>query len=127
MSTRLSSLTGKTILIVDNDPVALDFFTAALECSGCHVLSAANPSSALQLAEENHDSIDLLLTDVSMPEMNGFKLAEKIRVLVSNIRIVFITGYIANMELCRDQYTILMKPLTITELQTAVATALISK
>ncbi len=68
-----------------------------LERKGYTVLSAAAPSEALEKAKNNSSSIDLLMTDVVMPEMNGLDLAEKITALYPDIRLLFMSGYTANV------------------------------
>jgi two-component system cell cycle sensor histidine kinase/response regulator CckA len=64
----------------------------ALERSGYSVLVANDPIDALRIADEA-DGIDLLLTDVVMPQMNGRELAERVRTRRPDTRVLFMSGY----------------------------------
>jgi two-component system cell cycle sensor histidine kinase/response regulator CckA len=64
---------------------------------GYQVLAAASPEAALRLAEERAGHIDLLVTDVVMPDMNGRDLADRLHTLYPNIKILFMSGYTNNV------------------------------
>ncbi len=64
-----------------------------LEGQGYHVLAAASPWEAIRLAKENGGLIDLLMTDVIMPEMNGRDLAKQFFTISPNIKCLFMSGY----------------------------------
>ncbi|MEI8033385.1 MAG: response regulator [Chlorobiaceae bacterium] len=70
-----AGLEGKTILLVDDEPCLLKLLKEVLEKNGYTVLPADTPMKALQLAELHRERIDLLLTDVVMPEMDGCELS----------------------------------------------------
>lgn len=61
------------------------------------VLEAESPSKALQIGEKKRGSIDLLLTDVVMPEMNGHSLTEELRKYQPDIKVLYMSGYTANV------------------------------
>jgi DNA-binding NtrC family response regulator len=61
------------------------------------VLSAATPSEAVEKAKSHSGAIDLLMTDVVMPEMNGRDLSRQITDLYPDIRLLFMSGYTANV------------------------------
>jgi CheY-like chemotaxis protein len=68
-----------------------------LEKLGYRVLAAGTPGEALRLAKYNSGEIDLLLTDVVMPEMNGRDLSKRLLSLYPGLKRVFMSGYTANV------------------------------
>jgi CheY-like chemotaxis protein len=68
-----------------------------LERKGYSVLSAATPAEAIDMAGNNADKIHLLMTDVVMPGMNGRDLARRLTALYPDIRLLFMSGYTANV------------------------------
>ena len=68
-----------------------------LEKKGYTVLPAAKPTEALETAKNHSGAIDLLMTDVVMPEMNGRDMAEQIADLYPAIQLLFMSGYTANV------------------------------
>jgi PAS domain S-box-containing protein len=87
----------ETILLVEDDPAILEMTRMMLEHRGYRVLSAATPLDAVDLAKGYPAPLDLLITDVVMPEMNGRVLAEKITELCPDIRRLFMSGYTADV------------------------------
>jgi two-component system sensor histidine kinase EvgS len=88
---------GETILVVEDEVSILNLTRKMLEELGYSVLTAGRPGDALQLAEEHAGKIDLLITDVVMPEMNGKELAERLRGLYPALKYLFMSGYTANV------------------------------
>ncbi len=87
----------ETILLVEDEPAILEMMTKMLEQLGYVVLAAAMPGEALRLAEAHADRIDLLMTDVVMPEMNGQDLARKLLTTYPNLKRLFMSGYTADV------------------------------
>jgi CheY-like chemotaxis protein len=87
----------ETILLVEDEPSILRMTRMMLERNGYSVLSAASPSEAVEKATNHSGSIDLLMTDVVMPEMHGRDLAGQITELYPGIRYLFMSGYTANI------------------------------
>jgi signal transduction histidine kinase/CheY-like chemotaxis protein len=87
----------ETILLVEDEPTILRMTRMMLERKGYTVLSAAAPSAAMEKATHHSGPIDLLMTDVVMPEMNGRDLAGQIVHLYPDIRLLFMSGYTANV------------------------------
>ncbi len=88
---------GETVLLVEDDSAIMEMGRAMLEHLGYRVLKAGGPSEALRAAEEHTGPIDLLTTDVIMPEMNGRELAARIQALRPEIKILFMSGYPADV------------------------------
>ncbi|MFO7883599.1 MAG: ATP-binding protein [Desulfobacteraceae bacterium] len=87
----------ETILLVEDEPSILRMTRMMLEKKGYSVLSAATPSEAMEKATNYYGSIDLLMSDVVMPEMNGRDLAAKVKELHPGIRLLFMSGYTADV------------------------------
>jgi CheY-like chemotaxis protein len=88
---------SETILLVEDEPAILRIATKTLEWLGYRVLAARTPGEAIRLAKEHRGRIDLLMTDVVMPEMNGRDLARNLQSLYPDIRRLFMSGYTANV------------------------------
>ncbi len=88
---------GETILIIEDEPTILDMTTVMLQRLEYTVLAAATPGEAIRIAEEHGSEIHLLITDVVMPEMNGRDLAERLRTIRPTTKILFMSGYTANV------------------------------
>jgi len=87
----------ETILLVEDEPAILKMTTIMLERHGYTVLKASTPGEAIRLAREHIGRIDLLLTDVIMPKMNGRDLAENLVSIHPDIKRLFMSGYTANV------------------------------
>ena len=117
-----------TILIVDDEEPILQLAAAALERQGFRVITALSGRQALTAAEEHGGPIDLLLIDVVMPDINGPELAEELRGLVPDARLIFTSGYgsgaSAALEKRHDGALYLSKPFGIDQLERRVQEAL---
>jgi len=85
---------NSTILAVDDNSSLLALVKEVLTPLGYNLLVAASGAEALQLAAATEEKIDLLLTDVVMPEMPGHELAALFKARYPDIRILFMSGYI---------------------------------
>lgn len=89
---RDASVMNETVLVVDDQDVVRDVIRLALEGAGYTVIDAASPGDAIALARgDSH--IDLLVTDVVMPEMDAFELAGRIQAELPGVRILYTSGY----------------------------------
>jgi PAS domain S-box-containing protein len=86
-----------TILVVEDEPEILNLCRLMLEKSGFKVYTASTPNDAIVIAEELSGNIDLLLTDVVMPGMNGSDLSVKLLTISPGFRILFMSGYTADI------------------------------
>jgi two-component system cell cycle sensor histidine kinase/response regulator CckA len=82
-----------TILFVDDESAVLGLGRKILEKFGYHVLVANGPAQALDMAASYPDPIDLLITDVIMPGINGKELAKELGTLKPAVRSIYISGY----------------------------------
>jgi PAS domain S-box-containing protein len=82
-----------TVLLVEDEWTVREFVRDVLHASGYRVLSAATPAEAEALAERHAGRIDLLLTDVIMPELSGRELADRLVRRRTGLRVLYISGY----------------------------------
>ena len=83
----------ETILLVEDDKEVREFNSSVLRNLGYNIIEADNGKSALAVYEESDKKIDLVLTDVIMPIMNGKELAQQLREKDRQIKIIFMSGY----------------------------------
>jgi len=89
-----SQLRGEaTILLVEDEDALREVTRRILAGNGYRVITAANGDEALAAAAEQAEPIDLLLTDVVMPQMHGPHLAEQIKLVRPSIRVMFMSGF----------------------------------
>lgn len=84
---------GETVLVVEDAEPLRELICGALSVCGCNVLSAPHGQEALRIVNQQKGVIDLLVTDVIMPGMNGPALAKEVRSLRPEIKILYMTGY----------------------------------
>lgn len=87
----------ETILLVEDELSILSMITTMLERLGYRVLQAQTPREAFRLVNSFKGSISLLLSDVIMPEMNGRDLAVQMKSLCPDLKVLFMSGYTANV------------------------------
>jgi len=129
--TKQVAIGNETILLVEDEPMILQMTTMMLECHGYKVIPVARPNEAIRVAREHPGVIQLLMTDVIMPEMNGLELAKTLQSLDSTLKCLFMSGYTADIigqhgGLGVDQHFI-PKPFTLDELTVKIRTLLDSK
>jgi two-component system, cell cycle sensor histidine kinase and response regulator CckA len=83
---------GETVLVVDDHQVVREVIRLTLEAAGYDVIEASSPTDALVLARER-DEIALLVTDVVMPEMDAFELAQRLGRELPAMRVLYTSGY----------------------------------
>ncbi|HSJ55761.1 MAG TPA: PAS domain S-box protein [Anaerolineae bacterium] len=115
---------GETLLLVEDEPAILKIARAMLQELGYRVLAAGTPGEALLLAESRTAEIDLLITDVVMPEMSGRDLAKSLSEIKPALRILFTSGYtgdvIAHRGVLDKGVHFLQKPFSIEDLASKV-------
>ena len=119
---------GETVLLVEDEAAILDVGRGMLERLGYTVLTAATPGEALRQAKAHGAEIQLLITDVVMPEMNGRDLAKLIGDSLPGLKCLFISGYTANVIAHRgvldEGVYFLQKPFSLKDLASKVRQAL---
>jgi len=121
-----------TILIVDDEPFVLRLMAATLRAAGYELLQADGGDEALAICESHAHCIDLMISDVAMPRMNGRALADCMNHKYPDVPIVFVSGYPESRAIVagltargfENGFTYLQKPFRPQELLNAVKTVL---
>jgi signal transduction histidine kinase/CheY-like chemotaxis protein len=121
----LHSVEGAVVMVVEDDPRVSRSTVAALEELGYVAIACHSGRDALDMLARK-DTIDLVVTDVMMPEMTGPELIREMARLYPHIGVLFVTGYVGEAGDAQDLsgYDILRKPFTVAALADAVAGAL---
>ncbi|HNR93582.1 MAG TPA: transporter substrate-binding domain-containing protein [Kiritimatiellia bacterium] len=123
---------GATVLLVADEATILKLGARMLRKLGYQVMEADRPDKAMQAVREYQGRIDLLITDLVMPRMNGRELADQIRQLRPDIRVLFTSGYAAgtldNLAPGHEaEISFLAKPFNMASLSRSVHSALSRK
>ncbi len=90
---RMPQVGTETLLLVEDEAAVRSSVRRLLEWHGYTVLEARNGADALRIYEANEGGIDLVLTDIVMPEMGGHELVERLRARRPDLRVLFMSGY----------------------------------
>ena len=120
----------ETILLAEDEPAFRQLIRRTLKLQGYTVLEACDGHEAVAVAEQCQEPIDLLLTDVVMPSMNGFEVADHLVRSHPETKVLYLSGYADNSvavrgglkESCRP---FLLKPFTPAELAEKIGAALV--
>ena len=114
----------ETILVVEDDPAVLRMTTRLLAGQGYIVLVACSPAEAIRVAGASAAEIQLVMTDVIMPGMNGWDLATQLRALYPHLQCLFTSGYTANViadhGVLEEGVHFLQKPFSVRDLAAKV-------
>ncbi len=88
---------GETVFVVEDELSILKLTAKMLEGLGYAVVTASSPTEAVDLAKQRREEIDLLITDVIMPEMNGRDLADALLTIYPDLKCLFMSGYTASV------------------------------
>jgi two-component system cell cycle sensor histidine kinase/response regulator CckA len=106
----------ETILLVEDEHAVRRLARRALEMSGYRILEASHGGEALRVCAQHPSPIDLLLTDVVMPQMSGAELAERLKPLRPDMRVLYMSGYtedaLGNHGVLSPETAFLYKPFT---------------
>ena len=108
---------SSTILLVEDEPAIRALIRRMLEGAGYELLVARNGDEALSVARQHRGVIDLLLTDVVMPRMNGFELGEQFGTARPEASVLFVSGFFRDSNAVRSGLrtsgrAFLLKPFT---------------
>jgi len=122
-------LTGRgTVLLVEDEDAVRSFAARALGTRGYQVLEASTGAEALEVFEAHHGDVDLVVSDVVMPEMDGPTLMKRLRQDNPDLKIIFISGYAEDAfrrNLAENEhFMFLQKPFDLKQLAAAVKSAL---
>lgn len=114
-----------TVLVVDDDEQALLLLQEALAGEGYHLLSANNGAEAIKVVEGRKEQpLDLLITDLVMPKVDGMELASRVLKLRPGLKVLFISGYADDVVMHRQDNgsatTFLPKPFKVDVLRSKV-------
>jgi PAS domain S-box-containing protein len=115
---------SETLLLVEDEASVRELLKELLEAAGYSVLEASRPAEAISLVEARQEPIDLLITDVVLPEMMGPELARHLHQLRPGLRMLFLSGYtegiVVDKGLLNDGAHFLQKPFTTDALESKV-------
>ncbi len=119
----IMSATPSTILVVEDDAIVRMLIVDVLEELEFTVVEAADAEEALKVVENTSQVIDLMMTDVGLPDMDGKQLATKVRELRPALPILFASGYAENIDVPPGMQVI-AKPFSIDQLRDKVKSML---
>jgi CheY-like chemotaxis protein len=106
----------KTVVVVDDDPMMLDVLARILQRENYELLMAGGGPAIMATLEKHHGSVDLLVTDYAMPDMQGRELADKVRERFPAVKVLYQTGFsdllFENRVELEDGAAFLEKPFT---------------
>ena len=112
-----------TILVVEDDAIVRMLIVDVLEELEFSVIEAADADEALTAVKNTNQVIDLMMTDVGLPDMDGKQLAAKVRELRPALPILFASGYAENIDV-PDGMQVIAKPFSIDQLRDKVKSML---
>jgi two-component system cell cycle response regulator CpdR len=104
-----------TVLVVDDDSHVLDVLVGIIEAKGFRVFAAVNAVDAIRLLAQVH--VDILLTDIVMPDFDGIELAKQAKRVHPNLTILFTTGYFSRASGAQPLGAVMFKPMRAREVE----------
>jgi two-component system cell cycle sensor histidine kinase/response regulator CckA len=100
-------VTGRTVLLIDDEPLVLRSGVRMLQTMGCTVLSAGSGRQGISIFKAQSDKVDLVIVDLIMPEMDGVAVIEQLDEIRPSIPVILVSGYTREsdrLELVKDRY-----------------------
>jgi two-component system, cell cycle sensor histidine kinase and response regulator CckA len=122
-----SSKKGATLLIVEDEASVRDLLNLALTGFGYKVLLAGDDKEALSLWKQHAKDISLLISDLTLPTMNGLELFYLLREQMPSLKVLFLSGHFGNTmhrQIIQQKLAYLQKPFSLGELAAKVQSAL---
>src|SRR5690349_5230736 len=94
-------MTAATALVVDDEPMVRHLVRRILEPEICRVMDVEDGETALRLIQHRADSIDVVLTDLSMPGIDGFDVVEVLALHHPTLPVLCMSGYVAQLNIQR--------------------------
>ena len=114
----------ETVLVAEDEAAILELARESLEQLGYTVLTARSPEEAMREGEEHAGAIELLITDVVMPQMNGRQLCERLRSRAPGLKCLYMSGYtadvIAHRGVLEEGVSFIAKPFSLATLAAKV-------
>jgi len=109
-----------TILVVEDEEIVRKLLCDVLEGDGYRVFVCSSPDEGIEIGQRHAEEIDLLLTDVVMPGMNGREMARRIHEFLPQLPVLFMSGYakhsLPEQEQVNSNFEYLQKPFTLRSL-----------
>jgi DNA-binding response OmpR family regulator len=105
------------VMVVDDEPMIRKMVASALSTSGYRVVDAESPEQAISMMD-SHPALELLVTDVVMPEVGGCELAERMRLKKPRLKVLFMSGFApgSGKNMLEQGSEFLQKPFRISDL-----------
>jgi CheY-like chemotaxis protein len=110
-----------TTLVVDDEPMVRQLVRRVLEPEVCEVVDAEDGESALRLIQHRRDAIDVVLTDLVMPGIDGFDVVDVLADHHPDLPVVCMSGYANQLDGRRLAAPVIPKPFTAEDLRAAIA------
>jgi CheY-like chemotaxis protein len=105
-----------SVLVVEDEPALRNVLKRYLAKNGYRVMTASDGIEAMEVASSGREVVDLVITDVQMPNMKGNELAEQLRKVCPEAKIIFMSGFAGSLLDVRDSAALLAKPFSEAEL-----------
>lgn len=114
-----------SVLVIDDELDIREMIKLSLTLQGYQVFTAEGGERGIEIAREHENELDLIITDIKMPGMNGLELLERLNELVPHVGVIVVTGYVSPDAITRCEKLgaeeILRKPFTIPDFEKSIA------